>query len=222
MRSDTSFNTQRSNHPLLTQMRSQIALLHNDESLNLFVRLNPWRKYIQMPALSRKMHNTVVGMLRAKYQARLRGEAADAKKKSIVDLALETYMAEERPAGSAKVARLDPVFERYCADQIRVFLFAGHDTTSSTICWCLYMLSKHPEYRAKMVAEHDDVFGAEAGAAGERIRADPHKLSRLEYTLAFVKEVLRLFPAASGIRKGGPEYVERCLLLCSRAELIAW
>lgn len=148
------------------------------------------------------MHECVVEIIRERFKARVSGEKADAKKKSIVELALETYFAEERPNADPKTAKLDPVFEKYCADQIRTFIFAGHDTTSSTICWAMYMLGKHPEYRAKMVEEHAEVFGKDLEGLHQRIREQPHLLNKLEYTLAFIKECLRLFPAASGIRRG--------------------
>lgn len=164
------------------------------------------------------------------------GEKNDAKRKHIIDLALETYFAEERADVAVKDQKLDPTFERYAIDQIRVFMFAGesfsppppvfnppkrritvacrnkskkakqttqgHDTTSSTICYVLHMLETHPEALARVTAEHNEVFGGDPSEAADLMRANPHLLNKLDYTLAVIKEVLRMYPVASSIRKG--------------------
>lgn len=43
--------------------------------------------------------------------------------------------------------------------------------------------------------------------APQAIRNDPYIVNRLEYTLAVIKEVLRLFPAASATRTGDPGFM---------------
>lgn len=81
---------------------------------------------------------------------------------------------------------------------------AGHDTTSSTIAYAYYLLGKNPECLKMIRDEHDRVLGSVADTP-EAIRKNPHLLNQLEYTLAVTREVLRLFPAASSVRKGKPE-----------------
>ncbi|XP_078486562.1 leukotriene-B4 omega-hydroxylase 3 [Ciona intestinalis] len=43
-------------------------------------------------------------------------------------------------------------------EQVDTFLFAGHDTTASAICWFLYNLACHPEYQDKCREEVKEVM----------------------------------------------------------------
>jgi cytochrome P450 len=96
-------------------------------------------------------------------------------------------------------------------DQVKTFLFAGHDTTASTISWIFYYLSLYPEIHAKIRAEHDTVLGpfVDTPSLAEKLSSDPKLLARLEYTLAVLKEVLRIRPVTDGARQGPPGYVIR-------------
>jgi len=38
------------------------------------------------------------------------------------------------------------------------YMYAGHDTTASTISWCLYHLAKHPDCQQKARDEVDSVL----------------------------------------------------------------
>ena len=69
-------------------------------------------------------------------------------------------------------------------------VFAGEDTTSSTLCWAVHLLSHHPEVTRKLTDEVDTVLG------DARVPAEATCLERLVYTEAVVHEVLRLKPAA--------------------------
>jgi len=64
-----------------------------------------------------------------------------------------------------------------------------------------HILQKHPAELAKVRQELDDVFGAGVSAGGQ-LKENPYLANQLEYTLAVIKEILRLWPAASGSRMG--------------------
>lgn len=81
---------------------------------------------------------------------------------------------------------------------IKMFLFAGHETTSTTISTVYYMLSRNPSELAALRAEHDAIFGSDPAQAIEAIRADYTILNKLPYTTAVVKEVLRMYPPVGG------------------------
>jgi cytochrome P450 len=120
---------------------------------------------------------------------------------SVLDLALRDYMAD--PVKSVS-GHLDKEFRTMTLRNIRMFLFAGHDSTSSTICYCYYLLFTHREALARIRAEHDSVFGTNLSNTPAALSVDPHLLNQLPYTNAVIKETLRLFPAASSIRQGVP------------------
>ena len=69
-------------------------------------------------------------------------------------------------------------------------VFAGEDTTSSTLCWAVLLLAQHPKVAEKLAAEVDAVLGE------RRVPPDTACLEQLPYTEAVVHEVLRLKPAA--------------------------
>jgi cytochrome P450 len=74
-------------------------------------------------------------------------------------------------------------------DQAITLMFAGHDTSTSTISFLLYELARHPHELAALYAEQDDVLGARAPTIADLTGGLP----RLELVL---DETLRLYPPA--------------------------
>jgi cytochrome P450 len=74
-------------------------------------------------------------------------------------------------------------------DQALTLLFAGHDTTTSTVAFLFYELARHPEWRERLEAELDEVAGG-ARPTGEQLFAE---LPLLDQAL---DETLRLYPPA--------------------------
>ena len=74
-------------------------------------------------------------------------------------------------------------------DQAITLMFAGHDTTTSTITFLLYELARHPAALAKLQAEQDRVLGGSLPDATCLER----ELPELEMA---VYETLRLYPPA--------------------------
>ena len=89
------------------------------------------------------------------------------------------------------------------AESAAAFLFAGYDTTSTTLSWLLYTLARHPDVLLKLKQEHEQVFGPDGGNTRDiytQIMEKPAKLSELKYTLQCIKEVLRLYPPGATAR----------------------
>jgi len=81
--------------------------------------------------------------------------------------------------------------DREIRDQVMTLLFAGHDTTTSTVSFLLYELARHPAVLARVLAEQDRVLpGGRRPTAAE---LTGEALPELEMAL---EETLRLYPAA--------------------------
>jgi cytochrome P450 len=81
--------------------------------------------------------------------------------------------------------------DREVRDQVMTLLFAGHDTSTSTLAFLLYELARHPGALAKLLDEQDRVLGERIPTAAEL--AGGEALPQLEMVL---DETLRLYPAA--------------------------
>jgi len=73
------------------------------------------------------------------------------------------------------------------------FLFAGHETTASTLTWALYSLAITPDVQERVAREGDRLV-AEAARLMDAIDG-------LAYTGRVVEETLRLYPAGIGIAR---------------------
>lgn len=93
-------------------------------------------------------------------------------------------------------------------DQLITFLFAGHDTTSTTIAWMLYEVSRTPRALKAVRAELDELFGPDPGPAAVASRllapGGEELLGRMAYTSAVVRETLRLWPPGATSRMTRP------------------
>ena len=144
--------------------------------------------------------------LEQRFSSRSENEAANSpaakRNRPVIDLALDTYHNEKDVKHTT--TGIDATFKKVAIDQIKTFMFAGHDTTSSTICYMAYALSKHPESLRKVRQEYDEVFGTNLEQTPHLIKNDPYLINKLPYTVAVIKEVLRLYPPVSSVRKGVP------------------
>ena len=128
----------------------------------------------------------------------------DSRYQTVVDLALDKYIEGQSPTHAAR--DIDAQFKSFAISQMKVFILAGHDTTSSTLCYIFYLLSCNPSALQCVQAEHDKAFGSDLTQMKDTISANPHLLNQLPFTLAVIKETLRLFPVASTTRDGEPGF----------------
>ncbi|KAF1972888.1 cytochrome P450 [Bimuria novae-zelandiae CBS 107.79] len=182
------------------------ALLHQRQwaafglEMGIWMLINPMR-YFYMWNNRRIMDKYIDRDLDERYTTR----QADAKSKTIVDLALADYKSEK--GSSLDKGPMDAVFRKFTRSQMKVFIFAGHDAASTTMCYCWLLLSRNPQAMAKIRAEHDAVLGSDRDKAAAALSENPALLNRLTYTLAVIKETLRLFPVVSAARGGLKDFV---------------
>ncbi|KAI4125791.1 MAG: hypothetical protein LQ338_004071 [Usnochroma carphineum] len=202
---DMPLQAQTSENELVKAFRDQLKWLPVPNDINLFRIYNPW-KFITHRRNTRIMNSYLDKLLEERFAARKQEEKSQSTKraKPIIDLALDTYLNETQ---QNETSTLPAPFKRSAIDQFKTFLFAGHDTTSSTACYIIHLLNKHPDALERVCKEHDEVLGLDTTTAAQAISDDPHILNRLPYSLAVIKEVLRLRPAASTVRKGERDVV---------------
>jgi cytochrome P450 len=197
---------QRAANPLATALRSQVNWQTFGNEINPWHRWHPIRPIIQW--YNGKVMSTYIRVELKKRFEELkanRGLASKPAAKSVIGLALEAYAAAHGKNEILDQAQLDEEFAAFATYQIRLFLFAGHDSTSSTLVYAYHLLSKHPKALSRVREEHAKVFGDDPAVAAERLRQTPSLVNQTPYTLAVIKETLRLFPAASSMREGQRE-----------------
>jgi len=70
-------------------------------------------------------------------------------------------------------------------DQLITMLFAGHETTATSLAWALYWIHYLPEVHEKLLQELSSI---------EIDNADPTEITRLPYLNAVCLETLRIYP----------------------------
>jgi cytochrome P450 len=90
----------------------------------------------------------------------------------------------------------DALSDAEIADQVLVFLLAGHETTATTVACALVELARHPEWQEVVHHEVDRVVG-ERQVTGADAPA-------LVWTDRVARETLRLYPAAHSVSRLAP------------------
>jgi len=130
---------------------------------------SPWRKMI---AARRVLDEIVFGEIAE------RRRSPESGRRDVLSLLLE--VRDEGGQGFT---------DREVRDQVMTLMFAGHDTSTSTLTFMMYELARRPDVVAKLVAEQEEVLGGEV--------PDMEKLEReMPYLEMVLDEVLRLYPPA--------------------------
>jgi len=175
-------------HDIVRHFRTLKALYDQQNGLTASWLNVP--KNIKKYVYSKRLDAAVKKCIQEKYaetQADHNLETRTTKDRSVLALALQD------------IEQLTPHILQSTADQVKTFLFAGHDTTSILLQRLFYSLSIHPDCLAKIRAEHDAIFGDTDPCQVFLARAD-ETMRSLKYTSACIKEALRLWPPAASAR----------------------
>ncbi|KAL7566300.1 hypothetical protein ACA910_013626 [Epithemia clementina (nom. ined.)] len=115
---------------------------------------------------------------------------ANAKKentkcKSILQLMLHAQDQETKDDSNN-----DRLSDTELRDEVKTFIVAGHETTSTWIYWALYTMAIYPDVQTRLF---EDVI-KHAPAAVEEILME--QVEKMDYLNVFLLEVLRLYPPA--------------------------
>lgn len=103
----------------------------------------------------------------------------------------------KRAAGSNDILRLlvEARDDKGCAmseaqiiDEVLTLIVAGHETTASTLNWCWYLISQHPEVEQKLWGELESSHESSNSLPFEN-------LARFTYVRQILDETMRLYPA---------------------------
>ncbi|NXS90957.1 CP3AD protein, partial [Jacana jacana] len=78
--------------------------------------------------------------------------------------------------------------------QAFIFIFAGYETTSNTLCYVAYELATHPDVQQKLLEEIDTVLPNKAPLTYEA-------MTQLEYLDMTLNETLRLYPLGGRLER---------------------
>ncbi|KAF9879490.1 hypothetical protein CkaCkLH20_03033 [Colletotrichum karsti] len=201
---DVRLRHQVEDHPLATALRRQI------EWTTFSAPLNPLTKYFTVRPLVHWLNGKHLDRCIGKelderltdYFSQQPSSASKAPSKSVASLFIDEYVKE---MGEKRVEDTKEAIKKIITPQVRLFLLAGHDTTSSTLLYCYHLLSKNPKILSRVVEEHNEIFGLNSSQVQDKIHQDPQLLNKIPYTLAFIKEVLRIYPPAGAMREGSSD-----------------
>jgi cytochrome P450 len=140
----------------------------------------PTRRNREYKAATNAVLHVVPAMITARRQLIAAQGTADetGRQYDMLDLLLDVRDEETGAAMS----------DEQLATEIRMFIAAGHETTSNTLTWTLYLLSQHPEVDERLLAEVDSVLNGRTPTVAD--------LPQLVYTKQVIEEAMRLYPAA--------------------------
>lgn len=192
---DEDFQAQEGHPGQMIRLYSALLDAHTNDAVDWPWWLAPtthWRRY----RLGKAITDLMRSLVRKKFAEQQALGDSPSKARSVLSLSLQD------------VTTLTPSILDEICDQLKSFLFAGHDTTSVMLSWAFYELSRTPRALKAVRAELDSIFGA--GSSPDAVRnmllsqRGPDCLRRMVYAAAVVKEVLRLHPPASTARMAPP------------------
>ncbi|KAF2424212.1 cytochrome P450 monooxygenase-like protein [Tothia fuscella] len=210
---DSDFHSQKVLHPIVEAFRERVLMMPRAQDVFFWQGIDLLRPY-KLWVNNRQLEKAIEQELDRKIRLRVQTPTFSTKRnRSVVDLALDAYQKE---AGVSSISQIPRSLRVDIIDQIKTFIFAGHDTTSSTFCYIMYLLHLHPRSFAKVKDELDNFLPGNVTCTSEKLRADPYVINSLEYTNAVVREALRLFPPASTLRSWDPAFPNKDAFIVDR------
>jgi cytochrome P450 len=176
----------------LVRLFSQILVTFSDDKNNLpwyIVPLTAYRRF----RLGRRIDTLVKDVIRRKYVESRGG--MENKSHSILALSLQDTEI------------LTNEILSQTSDQVKTFLFAGHDTNSAALQWAFYELSRTPRALKALRHELDSVLGLNSDPAvvsSKFAENNENLFSQMHYLNAIIKETLRLYPPGATVRRSDP------------------
>uniref|UniRef100_M8B126 Secologanin synthase n=1 Tax=Aegilops tauschii TaxID=37682 RepID=M8B126_AEGTA len=168
----------------------RIFQIQSEQAQNVVKMLNtlylPGFKFLPMQlnrrvkANAREVEWLLKGIIGRRERAMREGNASN---DDLLGVLMECNAAETKEAGSSKpIMTMDDII-----GELKLFYFAGMDTTAVLLTWTLVALSMHPEWQDRAREEVLRVFGKED-------QPDLDGVNQLKVVAMVLHEVLRLYP----------------------------
>eukprot|EP01147_Barroeca_monosierra_P011061 gene11061-3129_t len=159
----------------------------------------PWRKYMFWAPSQRQYKSTVRGLntylcnlISRRWE--MRQTALREKKTPLYDDILERIFADIDPSTWTQATVLQ------LRDEIKTFIFAGHETSAAMMTWLVYELTQNSQVAERFLKNAREVLGTGRGLEKTpeeqfaNYELPPRKdLNRLTYVLNALKETLRKY-----------------------------
>ncbi|KAI0117413.1 cytochrome P450 [Daldinia grandis] len=183
----------RSKQGEIIQLFRQLVQTYSDDKNNLPWWIAPFTA-LRRNQLAKRIDMLIKNIIQQQH-TEMKEEADGNRLQSII--ALGFHQTEE----------LTPQILSETSDQVRSFLFAGHDTNTSALQWAFYELSRTPRALKAVRDELDSILGPGSdprAVCAILAQEGEHLLPRMHYINAVIKETLRLHPPASTVRMTKP------------------
>jgi len=142
-------------------------------------RFLPTQLNRRLKANAREVQALLRGIVSKRERAMKEGRANN---DDLLGVLMESNIAETRQDGSSEpVMTMDDII-----GELKLFYFAGMDTTAVLLTWTMVVLSAHPEWQERAREEVRRVFGNN--------RPDLDGIQQLKTVTMILYEVLRLYP----------------------------
>ncbi|KAL6615628.1 hypothetical protein ACP70R_037898 [Stipagrostis hirtigluma subsp. patula] len=174
----SSFDEGRRIFQLQSEQAQNVVKLINTLYLPGF-RFLPTRLSRRMMANAREVEALLRGIVGKRERAMKEGRADN---DDLLGLLMESNIAETKQAGNTKpIMTMDDII-----GELKLFYFAGMDTTAVLLTWTMVVLSMHPEWQDRAREEVLRVFGQN--------QPDFDGINQLKIVAMILHEVLRLYP----------------------------
>ncbi|RLN21944.1 hypothetical protein C2845_PM07G16490 [Panicum miliaceum] len=193
----------------------RIFQLQSEQAQNLVKMINtlylpgfrflPTRLNRRIKANAREVEELLRGIVGKRERAMKEGRASN---DDLLGLLMESNVEETRQAGNSKpIMTMGDII-----GELKLFYFAGMDTTAVLLTWTMVVLSMHPEWQHRAREEVLHVFGDS--------QPDLDGIHQLKTVTMILYEVLRLYPpvvqldrqTCKEIELGGVTYPPRVVL----------
>ena len=104
------------------------------------------------------------------------------EKDDLLEMMMNAQLEEQEITGDQPRRMTD----KQLHDEVVTLLLAGHESTSVSLCWTLYLLSQHPQVETRLRYELNEVLGSRPPRLED--------LPQLDYTRMVRDESMRLYP----------------------------